>query len=49
MSEQDVINSLLRHVRVLINFYLCFPKILKALIKVKRLDFLDEQLFFQRN
>lgn len=35
MSDPDVLNSLLRHARILINFYLCFPKLLKSLIKVK--------------
>jgi hypothetical protein len=34
IHEPDVLNALLRHMRILVIFYLCFPKLLKSLIKV---------------
>jgi hypothetical protein len=35
--ELDFLNALLRHMRLLINFFLCFPKLLRPLIKVRNL------------
>ncbi|RNA10362.1 nucleolar complex 2 -like protein [Brachionus plicatilis] len=34
LNEPEVLNAILRHIRLLINFYLCFPKTLKLLIKL---------------
>ena len=34
INEADILNAMLRHMRLLINFYMCFPKMLKSLIKV---------------
>ncbi len=33
INDPDILNAILRHVRVLVNFYMCFPKLLKSLIK----------------
>lgn len=34
INEPDILNAILRHLRLLINFYMCFPKMLKDLIKL---------------
>jgi hypothetical protein len=37
INDADILNALLRHMRLLINFFLCFPKLLRPLIKVRNL------------
>jgi nucleolar complex protein 2 len=34
INEADILNAILRHMRLLLNFYMCFPKMLKTLIKL---------------
>lgn len=34
ISEPEILNAILRHVRMMINFFMCFPKMLKDLIKI---------------
>lgn len=34
INEPDILNAILRHIRLMLNFYTCFPKLLRDLIKL---------------